>query len=114
MTAKNCTSWVANQALRGNETRRSDAEAKACGQLSTRSVRVFAPRAEYKVRDREGVIASTRGVCAPQLQQLVRIDVDGDGDVFWEWQFVECLTDKAAETHNGFTADQNVKTELTL
>ena len=88
---------------------------KACGQLSTRSVRVFAPRAEYKVRDREGAIASTRGACASQnLQQLVRIDVDGDSDVFWERQFVECLTDKAAETHNGFTADQNVKTKLAL
>jgi hypothetical protein len=32
----------------------------------------------------------------PRLQQLIRIDVDGDGDVFWEGQFVEGFADEAA------------------
>jgi hypothetical protein len=50
----------------------------------------------------------------PRLQQLVRIDVDCDGDVFGEWQFVERFTDEPAQAHDGLAADQNVKTELAL
>jgi ribonuclease HIII len=28
-----------------------------------------------------------------KLQQLIGIDVYGDGDVFGEWEFVECFAD---------------------
>ena len=55
------------------------------------------------------------GACVPQgLQQLIRIDVDGDGDVFGEWQFVEGFAHEPAQAHDGFAADQNVKAELAL
>lgn len=50
----------------------------------------------------------------PRLKQLIRIDVDCHCDVFGEWQLVEGLTHKAAQTHDGFAADQDVKTELAL
>ena len=33
---------------------------------------------------------------APQLQQLIGIDVDVDGDVFGEGKFVESFTNEAA------------------
>ena len=56
----------------------------------------------------------TRRVAPPGLQQLIRIDVDRDGDVFGEWQFVEGFTHKAAQANDGFAADQNVETELAL
>jgi hypothetical protein len=48
------------------------------------------------------------------LQQLIRVNVDRDGDVFGEWQFVESFSDEAAQAHDGFAADQNVETELAL
>ena len=32
----------------------------------------------------------------PASQQLIRIDVDGNGDVFGKRQLVECFADKAA------------------
>jgi hypothetical protein len=41
----------------------------------------------------------------PGLQQLIRIDVDGDGDVFGEWQFVEGFAHEPAQAHDGFAAD---------
>ncbi len=47
-------------------------------------------------------------------EQLVRIDIDRDGYVFGERQFVERLAHQAAQTHNGCAAHQNVKPELTL
>jgi len=76
---------------------------------------VFAPRAEYKVRDREGAIASPRGPCASQnLQQLVRIDVHGDGHVFGERQFTERFADEPTQAHDGFAADQDVEAKLAL
>ena len=50
----------------------------------------------------------------PSLQQLIRIDIDGDGDVFGEWQFVERFAYEPAQAHDGFTPDQDVKTELAL
>ena len=50
----------------------------------------------------------------PASEQLIRIDVDRDGDVFGKRQLIECLADKAAQAHDGFAADQNVKTELAL
>ncbi len=49
-----------------------------------------------------------------RLQQLIGIDIDSDGDVFREWQFVERFPDQPAQTHDGFAADQNVETELAL
>jgi hypothetical protein len=49
-----------------------------------------------------------------RLQQLIRIDIDRDGDVFGEWEFVERFTDEAAQTQDGFATDQNVETELAL
>ena len=48
------------------------------------------------------------------LQQLIRIDVDGDGDVLGEWQFIERFADESAQTHDGFAANQDVKPELAL
>lgn len=40
---------------------------------------------------------SPRGVCAPlELQQLIRIDVDRDSDVFGKREFVERFADEAA------------------
>ena len=48
------------------------------------------------------------------LQQLIRIDVDSDGDVFGEWQFVERFADEPTQAHDGFTPDQNVKPKLAL
>ena len=50
----------------------------------------------------------------PGSQQLIRVNVDGDGDVFGEGQFVDGLTHKAAQAHDGFAANQNVETELAL
>ena len=50
----------------------------------------------------------------PELQQLVRIDVDGHRDVFGEREFVERFADETAQAHDGFAADQNVETELAL
>ena len=50
----------------------------------------------------------------PRLQQLIRINVDGNDDVFREGQFVESFADEAAQALDGFAADQNVETELTL
>ncbi len=56
-----------------------------------------------------------RAACvSPELQQLIRIDIDCHVDVFGEWQFVGGLTHKAAEAHDGFASDQNVETELAL
>jgi len=37
-----------------------------------------------------------RRVCSSALQQLIRIDVDGHGDVFGKWQFVQRFADEAA------------------
>jgi len=48
------------------------------------------------------------------LKQLIRIDVDGHGDVFGEWQFVERFADEPAQAHDRFAANQDVKTELAL
>ena len=50
----------------------------------------------------------------PGLQQLIWVNVDRDGDVFGEWQFVESFADESAQAHDGFAADQNVETKLTL
>jgi hypothetical protein len=51
---------------------------------------------------------------SPESKQLIRIDVDGDGDIFGERQFVECLADEPAQAHDGFAAHQNVEAELAL
>ena len=51
---------------------------------------------------------------SPNSEQLIRIHVDRDGDVFGEGQFVESVADKTAQAHDGFAADQNVETELAL
>ena len=50
----------------------------------------------------------------PRLQQLIRIDVDGDYNVFGERQFIDGFADEAAQTHDGFAADQDVEAELAL
>ena len=50
----------------------------------------------------------------PRLQQLIRIDVDGDNDVFGEGQFVDGFADEAAQTHDGFATSQDVEAELAL
>jgi hypothetical protein len=72
-------------------------------------------RQTIKVCDHGSAIVSTSGACAPRrLQQLIRIDVDSDGDVFGEWQLVERFANKSAQAHDGFAADQDVKTELAL
>ena len=47
-------------------------------------------------------------------EQLVRIDIDRDGHVFREWQFVQRLTHEPAQPHNGFAAKQDVEAELAL
>jgi hypothetical protein len=47
-------------------------------------------------------------------QQLVRIDVDSDRNVFREWQLVESFADEAAQAHDGLASDQNVKAKLAL
>jgi hypothetical protein len=49
-----------------------------------------------------------------RLQQLIRIDIDGDSDIFWKGKFVECFADETAQAHDGFATDQDVKTELAL
>ena len=67
-----------------------------------------------KVRDREGAIARSPPQPLLRLQQLIRINVDGDGDVFGEGQFVEGFADEAAQADDGLAADQDVKTELAL
>jgi hypothetical protein len=54
------------------------------------------------------------GTLLEALQQLIRIGVDGDCDVFGEWQFVDGFADEPAQAHNGFAADQDVKAELAL
>ena len=58
--------------------------------------------------------ASDTEALSPALQQLIRIDIHCDGDVFGEWQFVESFADEAAQAHDGFAADQNVETKLAL
>jgi hypothetical protein len=72
----------------------------------------FQLRAQSKSRSSWSEDASR--VRCPTSQQLIRINIYVDGDVFWERQFVESFTDEAAEAHNGFAADQNVKTKLAL
>ena len=57
--------------------------------------------------------SDTRGP-VPGLQQLIWVNVDRDGDVFGEWQFVESFADEAAQAHDGFATDQNVETKLAL
>jgi len=104
-----------NRALRGNETRTPDAKTKTSGQLSTQSF----PRS-LKSRVFKLAIAMARSLgrdaraLPRRLQQLIRIDVDGDGDVLRKWQFIECFADEPAQAHNGFAANQDVKTELAL
>ena len=104
-----------NRALRGNETRTPDAKTKTSGQLSTQSF----PRS-LKSRVFKLAIAMARSLARDaralprRLQQLIRIDVDGDRDIFGEWQLVQCLADEPAQTHNGLAADQDVKSELAL
>ena len=49
-----------------------------------------------------------------RLQQLIRIDVDGDCDVFGEGQFVDSFAHVAAQMHDGFAAEQDVEAELAL
>jgi len=104
-----------NRALRGNETRTPDAKTKTSGQLSTQSF----PRS-LKSRVFKLAIAMVRSLARDaralpgRLQQLIRIDVDGDRDIFGEWQLVQCLADEPAQTHNGLAADQDVKSELAL
>jgi len=69
---------------------------------------VFSEQQNTNVCDR-----ATRG--APgRLQQLIRIDVDSDGDVFGKWQLVDGFPDEAAQAHDGFATDQNVKAKLSL
>ena len=58
--------------------------------------------------------ASDTEAVSPALQQLIRIDIHCDGDVFGEWQFVESFADEAAQAHDGFATDQNVETKLAL
>jgi len=58
--------------------------------------------------------AVERAACASGLEQLIWIDVDCHGDVFGEGQLVDGLTHEAAQAHDGFAADQNVKAELAL
>jgi hypothetical protein len=48
------------------------------------------------------------------LEQLVRVDVDCDRDVFGEWQFVQGFADETTQAHYGFAADQNMEAELAL
>ena len=68
-----------------------------------------------KVRDREGaIVTSPRRPLSPALQQLIRIDVDSDSDVFGKGQFVERFANEAAQAHNRFATDQDVKAELAL
>ena len=48
------------------------------------------------------------------LQQLIRIDIDGNRDVFGEREFIERFADEAAQANNGFATEQSVETELAL
>ena len=76
---------------------------------------LFSEQQNIKSLRSRGAIARTRGACVSRrLQQLIRIDVDGYGDVFGKGQLVERFADKSAQAHNGFATDQNVKTELAL
>jgi hypothetical protein len=67
-----------------------------------------------QVHNRRGAMASKQARAPRRLQQLIRIDIDGDGDVFGKGQFVDGFADEAAQAHDGFAADQNVKSELSL
>ena len=49
-----------------------------------------------------------------ELEQLIWINIDGDGDVFGHWQFVDGVANQAAQTHDGLAANQNMETKLTL
>jgi hypothetical protein len=74
---------------------------------------------KIKVRDREGAHAKRphaggQAVRSAASQQLIRVDIDGDSDVFGEGQFIKRLADEAAQAHDGFAADQDVKPELAL
>ena len=71
----------------------------------------------FVVESRPAVIQGYSNLLAcasPELQQLIWINVDRDGDVFGEWQFVESFADEAAQAHDGFATDQNVETKLAL
>ena len=48
------------------------------------------------------------------LEQLIRIHIHRDEDVFGERQLVERLANEAAEAHDRFAAEENVETELAL
>ncbi len=48
------------------------------------------------------------------LEQLIWIDIHGCQDVLGQRQFVERLAHDPAQPHDGFTAQQNVKTKLSL
>jgi hypothetical protein len=49
--------------------------------------------------------APGRRACSSALQQLIRIDVDGDGDVFGEWQFVEGFAHEPAQAYDRLAAN---------
>src|ERR1700682_439528 len=47
-------------------------------------------------------------------EQLMRIDIDGHGDVFGKRQLIQSLAHQPAQTHDRFAAHQNVEPELSL
>src|ERR1700682_2032612 len=47
-------------------------------------------------------------------EQLMRIDIDGHGDVFGKRQLIQSLAHEPAQTHDRFATHQNVKPELSL
>ena len=49
------------------------------------------------------------GAASGGLQELVRIDVDRDGDVFGKGELVEGLADESAKSKDGFAADEDVE-----
>ena len=48
------------------------------------------------------------------LEQLIRIDVHSDGDIFGERKLIEHFADETAQAHDRFAANQDVETELAL
>ena len=107
-----------NRALRGNETRTPDAETKTSGQAI--SMQSFPRSLQSRVFKLAIAMARsfyehvTRVRSPEDLQQLIRIDIHGDDDVFRQRQFVQRLPHEPAQAHDRFAADQDVEAELAL
>src|ERR1700722_13341358 len=47
-------------------------------------------------------------------EELIRIDIDPDGDIFGKRQFVERFADEPTQTHNCAAPQQNMESILSL